>query len=64
MLKGIGASPGIGIGRVFLIREHNLSYTPRQIEDVQAELGRLREAIEGFCTAARAKADKIEQNVG
>lgn len=64
MLKGIGASPGIGIGRVLLIREHNLSYTPRQVNDVQAELFRLREAVESFCTATQAKADNMEQSVG
>ena len=36
MLKGIGASDGIGIGRVMMIAEQSLEYTPREISDVEA----------------------------
>ena len=56
MLKGIGASDGIGIGRVMIIAEQTLEYTPREIADVDAELdpmkfvGRAPEQVEEFIT--------------
>ena len=40
MLNGIGASDGIGVGRVMIIAEQSLDYTPREIADVDAELER------------------------
>ena len=44
MMKGLGASEGYGIDRVMLIGEQNLSYTPREIADVDAELERFESA--------------------
>ena len=46
MLKGIGASDGIGIGRVMIIAEQSLEYTPKEITDVEAELERYRAAAD------------------
>ena len=45
MLKGIGASDGYGIGRVMIIAEQTLEYTPHEISDVDAELARYRAAV-------------------
>ena len=46
MLKGIGASDGIGIGRVMIIVEQSLEYTPKQVTDIDAELERYRSAVD------------------
>ena len=48
MLKGIGASDGYGIGRVMIIAEQTLEYTPHEISDVDAELARYRAAVDTF----------------
>lgn len=64
MLKGIGASPGIGIGRVMLIKEQSLSYTPCKVEDTQAELERYQQAIVVFCHQTQQKAAQIYKAVG
>ena len=37
MLKGTAASDGIGIGRVLLVEEVSLDYTPHAVEDKDAE---------------------------
>lgn len=64
MLKGIGVSPGIGIGKVLLVQPDDLSYTPSQVSDTQSELSRYRAAVEDFCGKTYAKADKVEQAAG
>ncbi len=64
MLKGIGASDGIGIGRVMIIAEQTLEYTPREIADVDAELERFRGAVDKFCDNTIAQADAIRQSTG
>ena len=48
MYKGIGASAGIGIGKVVVIKEQELNYTKTTIEDTEAEKKRLSDAIEVF----------------
>ena len=53
MYKGIGASAGIGIGKVVVIKEQSLDYKKETITDAEAEKKRLSEAIEVFI-------DKIE----
>ena len=64
MLKGIGASDGIGIGKVMIIAEQTLEYTPREIADVDAELERFRGAVDKFCDNTIAQADAIRQSTG
>ena len=64
MLKGIGASDGIGIGRVMIIAEQTLEYTPREIADVDVELERFRSAVDKFCDNTIAQADAIRQSTG
>ena len=64
MLKGIGASDGIGIGRVMLILEQSLEYTPKEITDIDAELERYRNAVEVFCDNTMKQADALRSSAG
>lgn len=64
MLKGIGASEGIGIGKVMIIAEQSLEYTPKQITDVDAELERFRAAVDKFCENTMEQADAIRKSTG
>ena len=64
MLKGTAASEGIGIGKVMVIKEHTLEYTPKQIDDVQAEIQRFKKAVDTFCENTRAKAESVRASAG
>ena len=64
MLKGIGASEGYGIGRVMLVVEQSLEYTPKEITDIDAELERYRSAVDTFCDNTMAQAEAIKQSAG
>ena len=64
MLKGIGASEGYGIGRVMLVVEQSLEYTPKEITDIDAELERYISAVDTFCDNTMAQAEAIKQSAG
>ena len=64
MLNGIGASEGIGIGRVMIIKEQTLEYTPKEVTDIEAELERFRGSVDKFCDNTMAQADSIRQSTG
>ena len=64
MLNGIGASEGIGIGRVMIIKEQTLEYTPKEVTDIEAELERYRGSVDKFCDNTMAQADAIRQSTG
>lgn len=64
MLKGIGASEGIGIGSVVLVEQHNLTVKRKKVNDVDAEVRRLENKIEEFEAETMALANKISQVVG
>ena len=64
MFKGIGASDGIGIGRVMIIAEQSLEYTPKEVTDIDAELERYHNAVELFCTNTEQQAEAIRQSAG
>ncbi len=64
MLNGIGASEGIGIGRVMIIKEQTLEYTPKEVTDIEAELERFRGSVDKFCDNTTAQADAIRQSTG
>ncbi len=64
MLKGIGASDGIGVGRVMIITEQTLEYTPKEITDIEAELQRYRDAVDAFCDNTMEQADNIRKSTG
>lgn len=64
MLKGIGASEGYGIGRVLLVREQKLDYTPRTGCDPEEEKTRFRAAAAEFCSRTEREAARVKASVG
>ena len=64
MYKGIAGSEGIGIGKVVLIEEHDLTVEKKSVTDTDAELKRLQDAIEKFVSITNEMADKIAKTVG
>ena len=63
-LKGTAASAGIGIGRVTVVEEPDLSYTSRTVEDTAAENERLNSAISGYIAYTNVQADTMREQVG
>ena len=63
-MKGIGVSAGIGIGKILLVEEHSLEYTPRQITDAEAEKSRFKAAVEQFCKDTRDQAEALRKTAG
>ena len=55
MYKGIGASAGIGIGKIVVIKEQELNYSKTTITDKEAEKKRLADAIDVFIEKTTAK---------
>ena len=64
MLKGIGASDGIGIGRVMIVVEQSLDYIPKEVTDIDAELQRYRDAVDKFCDNTMEQAENIRKSTG
>ena len=64
MYKGIGASAGIGIGNVVIIKEQSLEYTMRTVSDIDAEIKRINDAIDTFSARTQEMAEDIKQRLG
>lgn len=64
MLNGIAASEGIGIGKVMIIEEHSLEYTPKTVTDTEAELKRYKDAVSTFCAETTEQADALRKSAG
>lgn len=64
MLKGVGASSGIGIGTIVCIREESLDYSKVVFEGEAEEKARLKEAVDTFCKVTQEMAEDIRQRVG
>ncbi|MCQ2513470.1 MAG: phosphoenolpyruvate--protein phosphotransferase [Ruminococcus sp.] len=64
MLKGTAASEGIGIGKVLVIEEHSLEYTPKTVVDTESELSRFEQAVEKFCENTTEQAEAIRKSTG
>ena len=64
MLKGIGASEGIGIGKVMIIEDNSLEYTPKTVSDTDAELKRFRDAVDAFCDETMEQAEAVKKSAG
>ena len=64
MLKGVGASAGIGIRKVICIREQNLDYSQVQYQGAVQEKARLKQAVATFCEKTQRMAEDIRQRVG
>lgn len=64
MHKGIGGSEGIGIGRVVLIEECDLTVEKKTISDTDSEMTRLQNAIEAFEKITNEMAERMAETVG
>lgn len=64
MYKGIGGSAGIGIGKVMLIVEQSLDFTPKTVSDTDAELQRYRNAVSKFCQNTEQQAEQLKESAG
>jgi len=66
ILRGVPASPGIGIGKVFLIKEEALSYVFRALsrDDVKKEIQRFRQAVNKTRTEIGQTRDKVLKVLG
>lgn len=64
MLTGINASPGIGIGRAFLVKRQSLAYKPYTPENTEAELRLYRQAVADFCNLTEDKARELAETAG
>ncbi|PWM25497.1 MAG: phosphoenolpyruvate--protein phosphotransferase [Oscillospiraceae bacterium] len=64
MLRGIGASEGIGIGKAVCIREKNLDYSSVSYAGREAEKRRLQETIEKFEAQTGSMAGQILERAG
>ncbi len=64
MLKGVGASAGIGIGKVICIREQSLDYSQVAYQGKDKEKERLKAAAETFCEITQKMAEDIRERVG
>jgi len=45
-MKGLGVSPGIGIGKAFVIEKKSLDIKKIYVNDAEKEIDRLRNAVE------------------
>ena len=64
MLKGVGASSGIGIGTIVCIREESLDYSKVVFQGEAEEKAGLKEAVDTFCKVTQEMAEDIRQRVG
>src|SRR3954465_7479662 len=66
VLRGIPASPGIGIGKAFVFKEEALSYVFRPLgrDDVRKEIQRFRQAVMRTRTEIIQSRDKVLKVLG
>ena len=64
MYEGVNASEGIGIGKVVLAVEPDLSFEPHAVEDAAAEKARYQQALDVFCKKTEAQAERMKVTVG
>ena len=64
MYNGIGASSGIGIGRVMIIKEQALSYAPTTDATPEQEIERYKQALNKFVENTMAKAEQMKSSLG
>ena len=63
-LYGLGASAGVGIGRIVCVREEPLDYTGAVYAGAQAEKQRLQRAAVQFCAQTQAMAARVREQAG
>ena len=64
MYTGIGASAGIGIGSVVIVKEPSLAYENVTVSDIAAEKERFNTALENCIAKTQAMAEDMKTRVG
>ena len=64
MIKGIGVSSGIGVGKILRIETLSLEYSKKQFTDTKTEKNRFYNAIELFSENTEARADSMRESFG
>lgn len=64
ILKGLGVSKGYGIGKVFVVKESEISFAADKKCDSAAELNRFNDALEVFLDKNTKLAQKLSETVG
>ena len=64
MYKGIGASAGIGIGSVVIVKEPSLDYDRKPVTDTAAEISRFQNALDDCVEKTTAMAEDMKTRVG
>lgn len=64
MMKGIGASPGIAIGKALVVEENEIVIEKRAVTDVEAEVKKLNDAVEVSKEELTAVKEKVAKEVG
>ena len=64
MYTGIGASAGIGIGSVVIVKEPSLAYDNVTVSDIAAEKERFNNALEKCIAKTQAMAEDMKTRVG
>ena len=63
MLKGIAASEGIGIGKVIVIRDQDVTYEQKTVANPEEEVKRLHDAVDEFMVKTEKLAEDMEKSV-
>ncbi|ACV22350.1 Phosphoenolpyruvate-protein phosphotransferase [Slackia heliotrinireducens] len=63
-LTGVGASAGIGIGRVMIVEEPTLEYVSHTVTDTEAEKARFQAAVDAYIEKTQAEAEAMKETVG
>ncbi len=64
MLKGTAASDGIGIGKILLLEETSLAFTPHAVADPAAEVERFRSAMDALIEETTHDAAALRETAG
>ena len=64
MYEGVNASEGIGIGRVAVAVDPDLTFENRTVEDTDAEKARYDRALEAFVQKTKAQVEHMKESVG
>lgn len=63
MLRGIGTSKGIGIGKALIIHKCKNAVSRVKIKDIEAEVDKFNEAVEKFIQETNELVDKLSQKL-
>lgn len=64
MIKGTPVSEGIGIGKILLLEETALEYTPHSVSDTGAEVARFRAAADELIEQTKRDAASLRKTAG